>query len=248
MVRYRPVTSGNLALLVLVDSGAAYHQRAIVDETVLIPLQHLGLPFRLLDLAQERPTAAALHGCAAVVIAQDGLTGRLTAGEAQAMADALSAGVGFINLDWDLRACPGPLLAVFGFEGINRLPIASNLFRVPANDHYITAWQPANGFHQAKRMVTALAIERWRPGVAPLAEAVLGKDQLVYIRHLVPGNNFEPRHYPVVFATTWGHGRAVQFAVNPRFWRNAASGHLGGLGICSGGPSSGRRASRSWRT
>ena len=79
-------------------------------------------------------------------------------------------------------------------------------------------------------MVTALAIERWRPAVAPLAEAVLGKDQLVYIRHLVPGNNFEPRHYPIVFATTWGRGRAVQFAVNPRFWRNAASGHLGGLG------------------
>lgn len=223
-------SAGNLALLVLVDSGAPFHQRAIVEETVVNALLHLGLPFRLLDLAQERPTAAALNDCAAIILAQDGLAGRLSQGEAQAIAGAVRQGVGLVSLDWDLRICPGPLLELFGFTGVNRLPIASNLFRVPNNAHYITAWQQPNAFHQAKRMVTALAIGRWSPAVTPLAEAVLGKDQLVYIRHLVPGNNFEPGHYPVVFATPWGQGRAVQFTVNPRFWRNAASGHLGGMG------------------
>jgi hypothetical protein len=230
VVRPRRVSTGNLALLVLVDSSAPYHQRSIVDETVLIPLVHLGLPFRLLDLAQQRPTPAALNECAAIILAQDGLASRLSNGEAQAIAEALHQGVGFVSLDWDLRSCPGPLLEPFGFQGINRLPIASNLFRVPDNGHYVTAWQQPNAFHQAKRMVTALAIQRWSSAVTPLAEAVLGKDQLVYIRHLVPGNNFEPRHYPVVFAASWGQGRAVQFAVNPRLWRNAASGHLGGMG------------------
>jgi len=58
---------------------------------------------------------------------------------------------------------------------------------------------------------------------------VLGKEQLIYIRHLVPGNAYEPKHYPMAFATRWGKGRAVQWLANPRLWRAGALGHLGGL-------------------
>jgi hypothetical protein len=78
-------------------------------------------------------------------------------------------------------------------------------------------------------MVTALAVQLWRDGVTPLAEAVLGKEQLVYIRHLVPGSAYEPQHYPVLFAAAWGRGQAVQWTVNPRLWRRGALGHPGGM-------------------
>lgn len=40
-----------MALLVLVDSRGSYTDTSIVDQTVLVALQHFGFPFRLHDLA-----------------------------------------------------------------------------------------------------------------------------------------------------------------------------------------------------
>lgn len=229
VLRGRRQTEGERVLLVLVDSSGPYHHRCIVDETVLRALEHFGFPYRLVDLAAGRPTAAALSNCAGIVIAQDGLAGKLTQQESNLIAGAVKDGAGLVNLDWDLRNCKGPMLEVFGFEGIEPQPIATNLLRVRRNDHYITGLQQPGAFHQIPRMVTALWVKRWRRDVAPLVEAVLGKEQLIYIRHLVPHNAFEPHHYPVVFAGRWGAGRAVQFTLNPRLWRPGALGHLGGL-------------------
>jgi hypothetical protein len=227
--RQRHSADGDAALLVVVDSHAPYHARSIVDETMLVALEHFGMPYRLLDLAQKRPTAAALSACAGLVLAQDGLGDRLTPAETRLIVEAVLAGMGLVNFDWDLRRYDRALLELWGFERVERLPIASDLFFVPDNRHPLTWLQPAPVFHRARRMVTGLVVEGWRDGVEPLVEMVLGKDQLVYIRHLVPGNVYEPKHYPVAFAGRWGQGRAVQWTVNPRLWRAGALGHLGGL-------------------
>jgi len=228
--RPRRPSAGNGALLLIVDSEAAYHDRSIVHETVTVPLTHYGMPFRFLDLAQERLDSDHLASCAAVVVAQAGVTSRLRSDEARLLADAVEDGLGLINLDWDLRSAPGPLLELFGFDSVERLPIASNRFLVPTNDHWITELHHPRAVHESGRMVTALIVEDWGSSTAPLVEAILGKEQLVYIRHLVPGNAFEPKHYPVVFAALSGRGRAVQYVINPRLWRKSAVGHLGGLG------------------
>ena len=227
--RSRHSTEGSMALLVLVDSSGPYHNRNIVDETILVALEHFGMPYRLLDLAQQRPSAELLAGCAGLVIAQDGLGDSLTEEESQLIADGVAAGMGLVNFDGDLRRYRGPLLEVFGFRGVERLPYASNLILVPSNEHYITWLQEPQAFHQSQRMVTAVMVKEWRDDVEVLAEAVLGKEQLIYIRHLVPGNAYEPKHYPIVFAARWGEGRAVQWLMNPRLWRAGALGHLGGL-------------------
>ena len=229
VVRSRHSTEGSMALLVLVDSSGPYHNRNIVDETILVALEHFGMPYRLLDLAQQRPSAELLAGCAGLVIAQDGLGDSLTEGESQLIADAVAEGMGLVNFDGDLRRYRGPLLEVFGFRGVERLPYASNLILAPSNEHYITWLQEPRAFHESRRMVTAVMVKEWRDDVEVLAEAVLGKEQLIYIRHLVPGNAYEPKHYPIVFAARWGEGRAVQWLMNPRLWRAGALGHLGGL-------------------
>ncbi len=229
VVRARHTSEGEGVLLVVVDSSCGYHQRSLVDATVLVALEHWGMPYRLLDLAHERLTAPSLVGCAAVVLAQDGVGGRLSLAEADLVRAAVEGGLGYAGLDWDLRAYPAPLLELLGLEAIERLPIASDLFYVPHNQHYITWLQAERSFHQARRMVTGLVVGRWRASVEPLLEMALGKDQLVYIRHLVPGNVFEPKHYPILFAGRWGQGKVTQWAVNPRLWRAGALGHLGGL-------------------
>jgi hypothetical protein len=195
-----------------------------------VALEHFGMPYRLLDLARQRPSAGLLAGCAGLVVAQAGLCEGLSEEEGRLIADAVAEGMGLVNFDGDLRSTPGPMLEMFGFRGVERLPYASNLFLVPSNDHYITWLQEPRAFHESRRMVTAVMVKEWGDEVEVLAEAVLGKEQLIYIRHLVPGNAYEPKHYPVLFAGRWGAGRAVQWATSPRLWRRSALGHLGGLG------------------
>ena len=45
--RVRHTARGNGALLVVVDSKGPYWERSIVDEAVLVALEHFGTPYRL---------------------------------------------------------------------------------------------------------------------------------------------------------------------------------------------------------
>ncbi|MEW6754998.1 MAG: hypothetical protein AB1505_29040 [Candidatus Latescibacterota bacterium] len=220
---------GNAALLVLVDSGGAYWERSIVDETVLVVLEHLGMPYRLLDLAAERPSVPLLQGCAAILVAQNGVAASLTACEAGLIAEAVSGGAGLVNLDCDVRHLPGALRAVFGFSGVNPHPCATDVLRIRETHHWITGLQDPGEYHRSGRMVTAALVEEWGPQSAVLVEGMLGREQLVYIRHLAPGSAFEPRNVPLVFAARWGQGKAVQFGLNLRLWHAAFLGHARGL-------------------
>lgn len=68
--RPRRESTGNRVLLVLVNSLGSYTDTSIVDQTVLVALQHFGFPFRIHDLAAGPITRELLEECAAVVIAQ----------------------------------------------------------------------------------------------------------------------------------------------------------------------------------
>ena len=84
-------------------------------------------------------------------------------------------------------------------------------------EHYISGLQPEGEYHEFNRMVTTVLVRAWRPGVKALAEILLGKEQLVYIRHLCPASAFEPGNYGVLFAGRWGKGKAVQGAADTIF-------------------------------
>ncbi|MBI3987381.1 MAG: hypothetical protein HY343_10695 [Lentisphaerae bacterium] len=225
--RQRHTSTGNGCLLAIVNSDEAYWDYAIVEETVVLALEHLGMPYRILDLARERLTAETANAAAALLIAQNRLGGSLTQEETAVIADAVRNGVGLVNLDNDLRLYKAPLLEIFGFEGINPHPYTTNIIRSRPTGHYITGMQDPGEFHTFHRMTTAIIAERWRPDVIPLAEGILGKDQLVYIRHLAPWSAFEPGNYACLFAARWGRGKAVQFTLNPRVWRKEFYGHDG---------------------
>jgi len=227
--RERRFSNGAGCLLVVVDGAGAYWDRMIVEETILLALEHFGMPYRVLDLARERPTAERLATCAGVVLAQSRLGQALTEAETEVLADAVRQGAGLVNLDNDLRLYHGPLLEMFGFEGVNPNAYATDVVRVRSAAHSITQMQTQGELHHFDRMATAVIAESWGADVVPLVDGLLGKEQLVYTRHLSPGCVFEPGHFPVLFATRWGKGRAVQFALNPRVWRNAVFGHARGM-------------------
>jgi hypothetical protein len=227
--RERHSAAGNGALLVVVDSGGPYWERVIVDETILVALEHFGMPYRLLDLAAERPTDEMLNQCAGILLAQNRLGESLSLVETRMIAAAVENGAGLVNFDYDLRLYEDPLLGVFGFGGIGPHPYTTDSLRIRESGHYITGLQDSGEFHSFDRMVTGVIVEEWGDEVVPLAEGILGKDQLIFVRHLAPWSAFEPRNFPLLFATRRGQGKAVQFTLNMRVWRNAFFGHARGI-------------------
>jgi len=120
------------------------------------------------------------------------------------------------------------MLEMFGFGRINPNPYATNLIRIPENDHYITELQFAGEYHTFDRMVTATIVEEWRSDVAVLAEAFSAKTNSSTFAIFRRGAHSNPK-LPILFATRWGKGKAVQFALNPRVWRKGFFGHARGI-------------------
>ena len=68
--RPRHESTGNASLLVVVNSAGSFTDTSVVDETVLVALQHFKFPYRIHDLASGPLTTGLLSECAAVVLAQ----------------------------------------------------------------------------------------------------------------------------------------------------------------------------------
>ena len=225
----RPESQGNRSLLVVVDSHGSYTDTSIVDETVLVALHHFGLPFRLHDLAKETLTSKVLEGCAAVVIAQARLGDRLSAGEADLLAEAVRGqGLGLVNMDGHLHPYPGGLLELMELD-VEPIPLFSDRLRIGNETHFIAHNQRAGELVDLHRPLPFAQVKRIGSHVSTLVEAVMGKDQLIYARHHAPETAYEPGHYPAVLAAPCGRGRVVQFTWSPRIWLQDFLGH--GMGL-----------------
>jgi len=225
----RHESAGNRALLALVDSRGTYADTSVVEPSVLLALQHFGFPFRVHDLASGPLTSEVLTECAAVVVAQARLGERLSLVETELLATAVSeTGLGLVNFDGELRLYKPPLLELFGLE-VDELPMASDQLQVNGNDHYITWTQDPGSAVTLKRPVSCAQIKRVGRHVAELAQVTMGKDQLIYARHHVPGTAYAPDQYPAALAAVCGQGRAVQFACSVRLWHQEFLGHTMGL-------------------
>jgi hypothetical protein len=227
--RDRHESTGNASLLVVVNGSGSYTDTSIVDVTVLVALQHFKFPYRIHDLATGPLTSDLLAECAAVVLAQARLGDALSLEETDLVASAVEeSGVGLVNFDGDLRLYQPPLLRLFGLE-VDPIPMASDLLRIHTDEHFITRTQRQGSLVRLNRPVTFAQIKRVGRNVAELAQAALGKDQLIFSRHNVPGTAYEPDQFPAVLAATAGRGRAVQFACSPRIWHREFLGH--GMGL-----------------
>jgi len=220
---------GNRVLLALVDGRGTYADTSAVEPTVLVALQHFGLPFRAHDLANGPLTRELLDDCAAVVVAQARLGERLSLAETELLAAAVSeAGLGLVNFDGELRLYKPPLMALFGLE-VDDLPMASDRLQINSGDHYITRTLDPGSTVSLKRPVSCAQIKRVGRHVTELAQLNMGKDQLIFARHHVPGTAYAPDQYPAALAAVCGRGRAVQFACSVRLWHQEFLGHTMGL-------------------
>lgn len=225
----RMPAEGNGALLLLVDSSGPYWERSIVDDAIFVALDHFGMPYRICDLAETELTEDLLGNCAAIIIAQNGMGHVLGEKGQHLISNSVASGIGLVNFDYDLRQYIAPMLKILGFDQVDSAPWASDQLRISEEAHYITELQEPGELHEFSRMVTGVKAKTNREDVYVLAQVVLGKEQLVFCRHLVPGNAFEPGMCPVIFAGEWGRGRAVQFTLNMRVWLEGFHGHAKGM-------------------
>lgn len=223
------IAEGNRALLVLVSSKGSYWNYSIVEETIISALEHFGMPYRIHDLSEKDLTPKILSNCAAVVIAQNRLGEVLTGSQTKLIAEAVNEGTGLVNFDNDIRLYKSSYLDIFGFERINPHPYLTDYMRISDNSHYISSMQCDGEFHRFYKMVTAVIVEKWRDDVTPLAEGILGKDQLIQARHLSPWSAYTPGNHPCLFAARRGKGKAVQFTLNSRVWKREFNGHANGI-------------------
>jgi hypothetical protein len=202
-------SEGNGCLGVIVDTTAADKWPA-VDETIFAALQHLGLPYRVLDLSQARLPAEALGAFRAVLLAQAHLGGRLAPADAEALRAAVRAGMGLVCFDGDLTAYPAALREVFGLPG-DGFTLQRQRVRLGSDDQFITGTRERGEMLTFDRPVDVCRVDA--PGWADPGHCLLTTDD----------------GWPALVAHAYGQGRVVAWTLSPLIWSQSCFGH--GMGL-----------------
>lgn len=200
--------AGNGVLGVVVDSRAP--EWVAVDETIFAALHHMGLPYRVIDLAHERLAPEVLATCPAVLLAQAHLGPRLGGPEADLLRSAVAEGLGLVCFDGFLEGYPPALRQVLGLTGACPL-ITRARVRIARADHYITGTREPGETLFFTQPVSLSRVDA--PGFGDAAGCLLVTDD----------------RWPALVARRYGRGRAVVWSLAPDVWTNACFGHAMGL-------------------
>ncbi|MBN1579061.1 MAG: hypothetical protein JXA89_00045 [Anaerolineae bacterium] len=201
---------GNRSLLVVCDSRQA-ETYSCVQPAFVAALTHWGMPYRLHDLASGAISPEQLAGCAAIVLAQQNLGPALDQDTAQAIAEAVADGLGYVGGDANLGYLPISLQNVLGVHVQDVQPAVQA--QTVDNAHFVSRWQGAGG---------DLAFCRYR-FKRPL-ELTCVSPSMSRVRVLL-----ESSQRPAMWVTEYGRGRVVQWALPPVLWLRELFGHGEGL-------------------
>jgi hypothetical protein len=192
--------------LILVNSTSAYYSD--FPQYIQPYLDHFGIPYTVLDIAQE-PVTSAIADYALIVIGHKGLDANhqyLDSAEQAAISSAVWGGAGLVNFDSILTYSGVPLYAfvqdIFRFSYTtstphNQVEIHTD---VPSPWNYIVAAQPTGAVYLMDQNISPT-------GVVPPTDGVT----------LATVNG-----QPLLVAVPYGQGRAVQWAsydwLNWRTW------------------------------
>jgi hypothetical protein len=207
-------SSGNAVLGIVVDSGGRRRDFLALHMNVIVPLMHFGMPFRMIDLKYQRITADILKECAAVVIAERGLSASLSNSECDALIDEVANGMGLVSLDRDIQNHHNKLLELYGFEEIDNELFNVSLLQVIDNRHYICELQAENELHKLDKCIPSVIVKRWQKRVEPL---IRGSEETGCFSR------------PVLFSSRYGSGRIVVFTTGHDLWAKEHYGRLRGL-------------------
>jgi hypothetical protein len=201
-------SDGNGCLGVVVDTSAP--EWAMVDETIFAALRHLGLPYQVLDLSRERLDGERLSQLRGVLLAQAHLGPRLSAADAQALHEAVWAGLGLVCFDGYLDAYASPLREVLGLAGPCPT-LARGAVRIAHDRHFVTATREAGETLYFSAPVDVARVDA--PACADPQYCLLTTAD----------------NWPALLARPFGQGRVVVWTLAPQVWTQACFGHAMGL-------------------
>lgn len=202
-------SKGNGAVLLLVNSSDATEYDR-VEEAMLRAFRHMGIPYKILDLDSGVPSVTQLLGHSCVVLGQNGLGGKLGQSGAEALRDAVRAGVGLVSFDGDLGSYSGVFNEIFGISP-GQTPMLCLHINTTNVDHYITGTRKLGEHINTKQKVEVWPVESPRYGSAGNC--------------LLQTNS----NWPVLITTIYGQGRAVLFTISAKLWTRKVLGHASGL-------------------
>jgi hypothetical protein len=195
----------NRTLLVLLDSrqGNTY---ADVEPAFIGALGHWGMPYRCHDLVQGQPSAEALSGCAAVLVAQQNLCAALTDDTAQRISEAVANGLGYVGCDGNVGHMPAPLQDMLAVRVQDVQPAVNA--QVVDTEHCVSTWQVRGDRYCFKGSLEIACVRPTTPCVRVLLES---------------------DGHPAMWVARHGRGRVVQWTLPPGVWRRETFGHCEGL-------------------
>lgn len=202
-------TTGNGTVLLLVDSADKSNYDVSV-QAVLAAFEHLGIPYSLCDLAAGMPASNQLLQARCIIFGQDGVTAKLSAQTAQAISQAVAAGVGLVGMDGELNTYPGAILEVFGVQ-VKDFRVLCHKIQTVNVDHFITGTREHGEISELYQPLEIYTIDSLR---------YMEKENCLLQT---------PSHHPVLMTSVWGQGRAILFNISLRLWTKEFFGHASGL-------------------
>ncbi|MFH1904743.1 MAG: hypothetical protein ABIK53_04365 [bacterium] len=198
---------GNLAVLTVIDRSKK--ESKYVEQGFFLAFEHLGIPYRIIDLSKGKLTPGEIGDCRAVVIAQEGIGEKFSSADGDSIKKSIEeSGIGLINFDHHLNSYPSVLRNVLIGTDKNIKFTTSKGLRIKDTHHFITETYEENQ--------KAEFLQDIEMAILPSS---FEKDNLV--------SSLE--NYPVLRLSRLGRGRIIQFFISPRMWHCEYFGHLHGF-------------------
>jgi len=185
-----------------------------INEIILSPFEHLGIPFDILDLSKNKITSN-VSEYSVIILGQEGIATDISKDEAYIIANAVKNGTGIVCLDGhEIHSFPEPIKEIFGIVTAptpTLMPhMTTHAIRTIDNSHYIT-------YTREKELV-------YFNKPIEAGNIVHASSRCRVLMVLANGSGC-----PALIATRYGKGKAVLFAVSPKVWLEEYFGHGCGL-------------------
>jgi len=198
-----------ISLAVIVDSSQK-NTYSILRETTFSALEHFGMPYQIINLNKDSFSIDDLLSCCGIIIPQEHLGDSFSLKNVEDITKAVEEGVGLVNFDIFIKRYPSSLRNIFGLSTSEGYQVnLINSLKIINNKHYITYTREMNDIIYFKRPIEAIKISQIKRDVDILMQ-------------------YE-NNYPLLLATSFRKGRAIQFLFSPKVWLKKFLGHACGL-------------------
>lgn len=227
-ITHAPQVTGNGKLLVLIDSRESYAEMLVVRKAIIPTLTHYGLPFAVHDLAKFPLEMAEVLSSRGIVIAHERMVRNFSLKTIKALEDGLREGIGLVNLDGDLYYAPPEMGGILNIS-LKEAPLATDSLQFCQEQSFITRFKESGEKLSWQSSLTLYWTEEMEDNWQVLAQGIMGKEQLIVARHLIPNLAVVPGAYPAIASRRKGNSRVVQWFISPRILLPDFLGHCQGM-------------------